>query len=164
MLVIGCDPGLSGALALINETGLLELVNIPVEENHSKTGKVTRRVDVGTFSALLSIWSVKYGFLHEGVHACLEQAVPLPGMPSTTTASTFDSYGVLRAVLELKVDYFETVHPQMWKRDFGLKAGDKDAARECAMRLYPGAPLKLKKSHNMAEALLVAHWYWRRKA
>lgn len=34
----------------------------------------------------------------------------------------------------------------------------KHESRECALRLYPTAPVTRVKDHNRAESILIAHW------
>lgn len=48
--------------------------------------------------------------------------------------------------------------PSVWKRQAGLIGGEKDDSRLLALKLVPAAAhfLRLKKSHNKAEALLLA--------
>lgn len=164
MFLIGCDPGLTGAIALIGPHGLCSVMDLPIEANTTPGGKVSNRIDVKRLAQLLANWRMQYGLLGDAF-ACLEQAVPLPGMPSTTTASTFDSYGAIRAVLTLKTERVETVHPQKWKRTYSL-ASDKDESIRIALNLYPDATpaLKRKKDHNRAEAILLAHWLGRKLA
>jgi hypothetical protein len=48
--------------------------------------------------------------------------------------------------------------PGVWKRAFGLPS-DKEAARAMGQRIFPGAPLGLKKHAGRAEALLIAKYH-----
>lgn len=164
MFLIGADPGLTGAIALIGPHGLCACVDLPIEANTTPGGKVSNRIHVKRLADILADWRLRHGLLGD-TFACLEQAVPLPGMPSTTTASTFDSYGAIRAVLTLKTESLEVVHPQKWKRSYGLNS-DKDASIRTALALYPEAEpvLQRKKDHNRAEAILLAHWIGKKLA
>ena len=49
------------------------------------------------------------------------------------------------------------VHVRTWQKFFGL-TNDKDQSLRLAKELYPEAPITLKKHHNKAEALLIAHY------
>lgn len=158
---IGVDPGLTGAIALLEKGRVLECRDLIVQDNETPGGKVNRRIDAEAMNDLLTDWSHRYEFGRNVVYACLEAAVPLPKMPSTTTASTFDSFGCLRTLLILRMP-LTIVHPQRWKRTFGLKA-IKDESIEMARRLYPnaGEHVVLKKHHNRAEAILIGHWHYK---
>jgi hypothetical protein len=47
----------------------------------------------------------------------------------------------------------------VWKKHFKLER-DKELSRAMAVRLFPEAPLNLKKYSDRAEALLMARWLW----
>lgn len=83
----------------------------------------------------------------------------MPTLPAQTVASQFDTFGVIRALVSGRADAMTIVNPQAWKKLFGLK-NDKDESIACALRLYPSAAslLKLKKSHNRSESILIGHW------
>lgn len=163
MLVIGVDPGLTGAISLLcTERGLLDCRDLPVCSNGQATGKMLRWIDAAKLQELLASWSTSFGFAAESVHACIERPIPMPSMPSTTTASSFDSFGVIRALVSGKVapDGMTIVNPRDWKKFFGLGT-DKDESRATALRLYPTAPVTRAKDHNRAESVLIGHWLMR---
>lgn len=162
MLVIATDPGLTGAISLLcSRRGLLECEDLPTCSNGQKTGKMLLWIDTEALQAMLSNWSTKHDFAGQSVHAAIERPIPMPTLPAQTVASQFDTFGVIRALVGGKVplNAMHIVNPQMWKRTFGLKS-DKDESIACALRLYPSAAqlLKLKKSHNRAESLLIGRW------
>lgn len=159
-MIIGCDPGLTGAITLIDQGRLLECSDLPVTDNGMPGGKVSRWVDVAALDALVRDWSARHDFARCGACSVIERPIPMPSMPSTTTASSFDTFGVIRAVLQIRVGEVAAVAPSEWKRWYGLKT-DKNDARELALKLYPTAPVRRVKDHNRAESLLIAHWYWR---
>lgn len=165
MLSIGVDPGLSGAMSLLcSKRGLLECADLPICGNGLKTGRMMRWIDAAALQALISEWSVRHAFAENDVHACIERPIPMPSMPSTTTASSFDTFGVIRALVCGKVspNGMTMVDPVTWKRSFGLKT-DKDESIACALRLYPKAAKYLTKKlhHNRSESILIGHWLMR---
>lgn len=158
MITIGIDPGLTGAIAVIcTERGLLDVADIPTCDNGLASGAMKRWVDAGALAAVLRDWSARFDFARDAVHGVIERPIPMPSMPSTTTASTYDSFGVLRALIEPMCRDVAYVAPRVWKSAFGLGT-DKDASRACATRLYANAPVKRVKDHNRAEAILIGHW------
>lgn len=163
MLVIGCDPGLTGALCLIDSAqGLLECADMPTCANGLESGSMKRWLDVAGLEALVAEWAQRHDFARASVHPVIERPIPMPTLPAQTIASQFDTFGVLRAVLARRgaVRY---VNPRDWKKLFGV-GNDKNAARQCAMRLYPGAPVSRVKDHNRAESILIGHWLARNMA
>jgi hypothetical protein len=160
MLVIGVDPGLTGALCLLDSCrGLLECEDIPACPNGQDSGSMKRWVDVDLLEVLLGDWSTRHSFAQESVHAVIERPIPMPTLPAQTIASQFDTFGAIRATLRQHAAMCY-VNPREWKRFFGLKT-DKDAARACCLRLYPSAPVKRVKDHNRAESVLIGHWLMR---
>lgn len=166
MLVIGCDPGLTGAISLLcSSRGLLACVDLPVCSNGQATGKMLRWLDAEQLQGLLANWSAKFEFATESVHACIERPIPMPTLPAQTVASQFDTFGVIRALVGGRVALggMTIINPRDWKKFFGLGT-DKDASRAAALRLYPEAPVTRAKDHNRAESILIGHWLMREVA
>lgn len=160
MLILSCDPGLTGALALLcSQRGLLECDDIPTCGNGTASGSMRNWVDVEGLQRILANWSSRHAFAQHSVRAAIERPIPMPKLPAQTIASQFDTFGVLRALIGAKVGPggVHMVNPQTWKRLFGLTT-EKDASRACCLRLYPDAPVTRVKDHNRAEAILVGHW------
>ncbi len=159
-MIVGCDPGLTGAITLIHRGRLLECEDIPTTENGQASGSMKRWVDVAGLRALLSAWSARHDFARESVLGVLERPIPMPSLPAQTIASQFDTFGAIRALMAEALHEVHFANPRAWKSFYGLKA-DKDAARTTALALYPGAPVTRVKDHNRAESLLIAHWFER---
>lgn len=160
MIVVSCDPGLTGALSLIHsERGLLACVDLPICGNGQATGSSLRWVDVEALEVILATWSSRYDFARESVHAAIERPIPMPTLPAQTVASQFDTFGVIRALLGARLGQaaMHIIAPKAWKKLFGLQA-DKEAARACCLRLYPTAPVSRKKDHNRADSILIGHF------
>lgn len=162
MLTVGIDPGLTGAGVLLGHGGqLLECGDLPICARPAGGGKVASWLDARALAAILRDWSARHEFASHAVCVVIEQPRPMPSMPSTTSASLFDTVGAIRGVVAaLNAGIMLHADPKAWKRTFGLKAGDKSAARECAQRLFPSAAevFKRAKDHNRAEAALLAYW------
>jgi len=163
MLIMGVDPGLTGAISLLcSQRGLLACEDLPTTANGQATGKMLRWVDAEKLQDLLAGWSQRHGFANESVHACIEQPIPMPTLPAQTVASQFDTFGVIRALVCGKVAPrgMTIINPRDWKKVYGLGT-DKDASRAAALRLYPDAPVTRAKDHNRAESILIGHWLLR---
>lgn len=161
MLIVSCDPGLTGAIALLcSQRGLLECEDIPTCSNGTASGSMRNWVDAEALRMILNEWSNRWLFAQNSVRAAIERPIPMPKLPAQTVASQFDTFGVLRALIGGKVGPggLHIVNPREWKSKFGLKQ-DKDESIACALRLYPNAVgyLARKRDHNRAESILVGH-------
>ena len=153
MITIGIDPGLSGAVGVLRDGRYVEVHDMPVVAKGS--GSVKSEVDpAGLISLLRRCASVE-----EAAAAALERVNAMPGQGSSSTFSLGDSFGCARSVVA--ACRFETVYvtPAQWKKHFKL-TGDKELSRALAVRMFPSAPLNLKKHADRAEALLLARWLY----
>jgi Holliday junction resolvasome RuvABC endonuclease subunit len=149
IIYIGIDAGsVNGALGAIDHDGkYLESFMIEHKDKHILALVFKSRI--------LSIVDPK-----EGAQICMEQVHAMPKQGISSTWNFARAVGVISAVCELTFpNSFTLVSPQKWKKHFGLTA-DKNEALDLARKLFPKAPLKLKKDINRAEALLIAE-YWR---
>lgn len=166
MFCLSCDPGVTGAVALLRMGhGLLEVADLPCIPSGLETGAMRRFVSPVDLMGILATWSVRHQFGREFVAGVIERPIPMPSMPSTTNASTFDSFGVVRSCFALKANRVDMTTPSEWKKTFGISR-DKEESRALALKLYPEAAgyLKTKSSHNRAEAILLAHWLGKKLA
>ena len=82
-------------------------------------------------------------------------------MPRQGVASGFKygrAVGAIEAALALCAIPTEIIEPAVWKRYWHLPGKDKEAARQKALQLFPGAHAMLarKRDHGRAEAMLIA--------
>lgn len=162
MIIIGIDPGLTGAITLLDSIGprLLECADLPVQSNGLAGGSMRNWLDVTALRHLLREWAMRHGLGHHDVAVAIERPIPMPSLPAQTIASQFDTFGALRGLFA-SPGYRTVLFPSpSWKREFGLKGGkeSKHESRDCARRLYPSAPVTRAKDHNRAESILIAHW------
>ncbi|CAB5675666.1 hypothetical protein [Comamonas aquatica] len=159
MIVIGIDPGLTGACAVVDHLGVRAVFDLPTMPVPGAGPKalVKRKIDGRALCQLL----LKHCPASEGsAQVVLEQVHARgDGNALQTQASLLRSLGAIETVLECLKYPIRYVSPQSWKRAYGL-GPDKNKALETARSLYPGAQadLKRQKDHNRAEAVLLAHW------
>jgi crossover junction endodeoxyribonuclease RuvC len=149
--VLGIDPGLTGAIAVVGEEMCWAVVDLPVSERTSGKGK---QVNAALFADMVEELMPRYG----PRHAYLEQVGARPGQGVTSMFTFGRSLGVIEGVLgalQFKVYY---VTPARWKRHHGLVHKDKDACRTMAMQRYPEARelLQRKKDVGRADAIMIA--------
>jgi hypothetical protein len=155
MRVMGIDPGVSGALAVVTRSadGALRVESVhdlPTLTDITSAGKARRRVDPVGLAALL-----------DTLPACdrviIERLVPGPGVTSITAFSMGATAACISAVFALRVSApVKLVSPNVWKRGLEVPA-DKQAARRFACQLFgDDAHWKRAKDHNRAESALIA--------
>lgn len=149
--ILGVDPGLTGAIALLNPSGeLITLDDMPV----MRVGKKNQVDPWGVAQVVRQNLALSAG----NVSAIVEK---VGAMPNQGTVSMFNfgfSVGVIHGALAMGDIDFKTITPQAWKKRAGLIGSEKDASRLLAQAIYPTAELNLKKHHGRADALLIANW------
>jgi crossover junction endodeoxyribonuclease RuvC len=142
-IFVGLDPGSSsGAWAAIDHNGLyIGCGDLPT---------VDGRIDAVELMRL--VW-------HDiPTHMAVEDVHTMPGQGIASSGKFMRAAGSIEAVAALAGDRVVLVRPQVWKKYHGLIGTEKVASLELARSLWPEAPLKLKKDHNKADALLMAMW------
>lgn len=151
MITIAIDPGLSGAIGVLRDGQYVNVYDMPVVSKG--TGSVKKEVDPA------GIISILKQYKDDRQIVVVERVNAMPGQGSSSTFSLGDSFGCARAAVaasELGLFY---VSPVTWKKYFKLPS-DKEMSRALAIRLYPTAPLNLKKHVDRAESLLMARWLY----
>ena len=168
MIFCGIDPGISGALAVIDsETKDISFVDTPVLE--VRVGKkMKHQQDAYAISSLLrALCSGKDAMV------TIEKVNAMPGSDGeggrqsmgATSAFNFGlGFGMWLGILAALEIPHQQVHPRTWKTSMLPDMGkEKDASRLKAMQMYPSTAKDLtrKKDHGRAEALLMAVWAMR---
>ena len=147
-MILGIDPGLTGALALLEvangDARLIDIIDVPIIGSGAK-----QSVDV----IALQEWLQRHG----PRHAYLERAQAMPKQGASSGFKYGRVVGALEAVLTVSAIAVTVVEPSKWKKHFHLQGADKEGARGLAIRLYPGAHhfFARKKDHGRSEALLI---------
>lgn len=152
MIVCGIDPGLSGAVAILDHDGsLLNVFDIPtVEEAHGK-GTRSRIAPALLQDELIGDVRVSVAFI--------EHVASSPQMGVTSAFRFGEAFGATLAVLQCCGIRTELVRPQVWKKALGLN-NEAEVSRARAIELWPTQSdwFKRKMDHNRAEAALIAEW------
>ncbi len=154
--LVGIDPGLTGAIAVIRPRGI-DLHDCPIVLVGGK-----RRYNPAGMALLLRSYQQLYPRLLVG----LEKVHSMPGQGVASSFGFGEGYGIWEGVLASHCIPCQLITSQAWKRSMMAgQAKDKDASRLVAVRLFPevGDRLQLKKDHGRADALLIAE-YLRRQA
>lgn len=149
-MIIGIDPGLHGAIAVIDGGRVLLLEDIPVVQ--FSAGRTKYRVEPVQLAEMLREYS-------GASLAVVEQVSSRPGEGVSSAFSFGYTSGVILGVLGALKIPVKRPSPSVWKK--AMKLGpDKDLSRARAIELFTSvsAQLALKKHHDRAEALLMAVW------
>ena len=155
MIIIGVDPGLTGALASINHRGLVAGADMPVMQRSKGRATVKNQVNAAALADLLRRWLE--GYDKNEIRIFIERVQAMPKQGVSTMFSMGHTCGIIEGVVTARGYPHELVTPREWKKVLKL-ASDKAQARTMAQRLYPEAPLALAKHHNRAEAILIARY------
>lgn len=153
---IGIDPGISGAIAVLTETGaLVEVVDMPIFV-------VSRKVAGGKTKNKSHINVHELGNIlrpYAGAAAAIEKVATRPGEGAVAAFTFGMATGALHGAAGALQMQIEEPRPQDWKKHFKLTA-DKDQARQLATRRFPdhAALFKRKMDEGRAEACLIALW------
>lgn len=148
--LIGIDPGLDGAVAIIDDVGAyIGVMPTPTLTLRRARG-LRREYDLPGLAALL------IPHARNGVHAILEEAQAMPGQGTRSMFTIGLGFGLWLGLLAAYQIPYTRVRPGVWKRAMGLIGTDKEAARLRAQQLFPTADLRRKADHGKAEALLLA--------
>lgn len=146
--MLGVDPGLEGAVAALTEAGeIVFLVDTPIGEINGKRDYL--------LTSMRDILARAVGFTEPRV--VIERVHAFPGGQGVVSSFTFGrGLGLWEGLCAGLLLPVWRVAPQSWKSRFGLRGGEKDAARILAQQRWPTADLKRKKDHGRADALFLA--------
>lgn len=147
MIICAIDPGLNGAVAILNDEGHLEAFDMPT------MGEGKQRVVNGPALArrLLEVHVER---------AVIELAQPMPKEGVSAVFRYGQSYGTCIGVIQGLFLPVSHVSASKWKQGAGLTR-DKEFSRRRAIETFPNFDhfFQRKKDHNRAEAALLANWF-----
>ncbi|HIF62232.1 MAG TPA: crossover junction endodeoxyribonuclease [Candidatus Pelagibacter sp.] len=154
MIIIGVDPGISGAISVIENKKILEVYDTPTMIEGKKNKRQINGAQVS------NIFKERLNGNKEVV-VVVENVNAMPGQGVTSMFNFGQSFGVIKgicAALNLPI-YF--VRPTKWKKHFNLIKTNKDASRTKVIEAYPEISNKLhrKKDSNRADAILIALYF-----
>jgi len=153
MIVIGIDPGQTGAVVALEREGPVFYDTPTATFKKSGGGNKTDFVPAAMANILRD-----YDPLN--CHVFIEQVGGMPGQGVTSMFGFGKGYGMwIGIIAALRIPH-TFVTPQRWKKEFMLGKSDKDDGRLRAIELFPAAAedLKLKKHIGRADALLIAEY------
>ena len=161
MKFLGIDPGLSGAVALIDDDAkIIWLDDMPT----LKLTKTRREIDAREFADWLegeAATSTDAPWID--CRAVIESPGVRPGQSAQSGVKTGVGWGTLVGILvALKIPY-ETVTPQRWQKAIlgnVDRGASKDRSRAFCQREYPSADLGKRRTQDRSDALCIARYAW----
>tara|TARA_Y100000591_G_C21814111_1_gene689641 strand:+ start:662 stop:1150 length:489 start_codon:yes stop_codon:yes gene_type:complete len=155
MKVIGIDPGLSGAIAIMEDKKVLKTYDMPVMAEGKKNKRQLNSAQ------LVNIIKNNIKKEEEEVVVVVEQVNAMPGQGVTSMFNFGQTFGAIKGVcaaLELPIFF---VRPSKWKKYFELINSSKDSSRTKVIEMYPSLSDQLtrKKDVNKSDAILIARYY-----
>ena len=154
MRIFGIDPGLSGAIAILEEKKIVDVVDLPTMSDGKKNKKQLNSAQLSQYISSNIIDINKTVVVVEQVNA-------MPGQGVTSMFNFGQTFGAIKgicAALGLPIFF---VRPSKWKKHFELINSSKDSSRTKAIEMYPSLSndLAKKKDVNKSDAILIARFY-----
>ena len=154
MIIFGIDPGISGAISVLENKKVIEVFDMPTMID----GKKNKRQING--SQVTNIIKERLNASKE-IIVVVEHVNAMPGQGVTSMFNFGQSFGILKGIcsaMQLPI-YF--VRPAKWKKYFNLINSEKDASRTRAIEIFPyfSSNLSKKKDSNKADAILIASYF-----
>ncbi len=154
MRIFGIDPGLTGALAILEDKEIVDLIDLPTMSDGKKNKKQLNSAHLSQFISN-NIKDINKSIV------VVEQVNAMPGQGVTSMFNFGQTFGAIKgisATLKLPI-YF--VRPSKWKKHFELINSSKDASRTKVIEMYPSLAEKLakKKDVNKSDAILIARYF-----
>ena len=158
MKIIGIDPGLSGAIAVMYDKKVINMYDMPVMAEGKKNKRQLNS------SQLVNIIKENIDEDEEAI-VVVEQVNAMPGQGVTSMFNFGQTFGAIKGVCAaLKLPIF-FVRPSKWKKHFELINSSKDASRTKVIEMYPtlSGQLAKKRDVNKSDAILIAKFYFETK-
>jgi len=154
MIIIGIDPGVSGAICILNNGIIVNIHEMPTMIDGKKNKKQVNGAEVVN----IFLDEIKN---EKDVKVVIEHVNAMPGQGVTSMFNFGQSFGVLKGIcsaLRLPINF---VRPTKWKKYYNLIGTNKDASRTKAIELFPNISSKMsrKKDSNKADAVLIAKYF-----
>ena len=138
MKIIGIDPGLSGAIAVLEDKKVLGIYEMPVMAEGKKN---KRQLNSAQLVDIIKNNIIK----SEEIAVVVEQVNAMPGQGVTSMFNFGQTFGAIKGVcaaLELPIFF---VRPSKWKKYFDLINSSKDSSRTKVIEMYPSLSSQLTK-------------------
>ena len=156
MLIIGIDPGITGAICFFENGEVKDIIEMP---NMADGKKNKRQINGPQIYNEISARIID--FPKKDVLVVIEQVSAMPGQGVTSMFNFGQSFGVIKGICSAMQLSMHFVRPVKWKKYFSLIKSEKDASRTKVIEIFPYISSKLskKKDSNKADAILIASFF-----
>ncbi len=156
MLIIGIDPGISGAVCFLENGKILEVIEMPSMADGKKNKKQVNGAQIFNEISM----RIKNRDLDK-IKVVIEHVSAMPGQGVTSMFNFGQSFGILKGICSAMQLPMYFVRPAKWKKYFNLINSEKDASRTKAIEVFPyfSSNLSKKKDSNKADAMLIASYF-----
>ena len=154
MRIFGIDPGIAGAIAILEDKKIVDVKDLPTMSEGKKNKRQLNSANLSQYILSNIVDSNKTVVVVEQVNA-------MPGQGVTSMFNFGQTFGAIKGITAtLKLPIF-FVRPSKWKKHFELINSSKDASRTKAIEMYPSFAEKLskKKDVNKSDAILIARFF-----
>ena len=154
MRIFGIDPGIAGAIAILDEKKIVDVIDLPTMSEGKKNKKQLNSAHLSQYISTNIVDINKTVVVVEQVNA-------MPGQGVTSMFNFGQTFGAIKGICAaLKLPIF-FVRPSKWKKHFELINSSKDASRTKVIEMYPylSNQLSKKKDVNKSDAILIARFY-----
>ena len=155
MRIFGIDPGIAGAIAILDEKKIVDVIDLPTMSEGKKNKKQLNSAHLSQYISTNILDINKTVVVVEQVNA-------MPGQGVTSMFNFGQTFGAIKGIsATLKLPIF-FVRPSKWKKHFELINSSKDSSRTKAIEMYPSlsSELSRKKDVNKADAILIARYFF----
>ena len=156
MLIIGIDPGISGAICFFQNGEISDVIDMPSMAD----GKKNKR-QINSQQVFNEVSERIINIPKKEIIVVIEQVSAMPGQGVTSMFNFGQSFGVLKGICSAMQLSMYFVRPAKWKKYYGLIKTEKDASRTKVIEIFPYISSKLskKKDSNKADAILLANFF-----
>ena len=156
MLIIGIDPGISGAICFFQNGEISDVIDMPCMAD----GKKNKR-QINSQQVFNEVSERIINIPKKEIIVVIEQVSAMPGQGVTSMFNFGQSFGVLKGICSAMQLSMYFVRPAKWKKYYGLIKTEKDASRTKVIEIFPYISNKLskKKDSNKADAILIANFF-----
>ena len=157
MLIIGIDPGITGAICFFEDGKIIDVIEMP----NMPEGKKNKR-QVNGAQIYHEISKKIKNLEKKDIKVVIEQVSAMPGQGVTSMFNFGQSFGVLKGICSAMQIPMYFTRPAKWKKYFNLINSEKDASRTKAIEVFPyfSSQLSKKKDSNKADAILISSFFY----
>jgi len=128
MLIIGIDPGISGAICFFEDGKIVDVIEMPTMAEGKKNKKQVNG------NQLFNEIKERISFSkYENISVVVEHVSAMPGQGVTSMFNFGQSFGVIKGICSAMQLPIHFIRPTKWKKYFNLIKTSKDASRSLAI-------------------------------